>query len=66
MQGATVRKIRHLHGLTQQEAAELLGVSRAAVQQIETERLAMSDRLRQRFREVFDVDDEMLAFLERF
>lgn len=66
MKPETVKRIRHLHGLTQQEVANMLGVSRSTIHLIETNRMTMSERLRRKFCEVFKVDDEMIRFVERF
>lgn len=66
MKPETVKRIRHLHGLTQQEVANMLGVSRSTIHLIETNRMTMSERLRRKFCEVFKVDDEMIRFIERF
>ncbi|MEK4200919.1 helix-turn-helix transcriptional regulator [Cytobacillus sp. FSL K6-0265] len=47
--------LRKLNGLSQIEVAELLGVSRALIAIIETERQPISHRLEQRVKEVFGV-----------
>lgn len=47
--------LRKLNGLSQVEAAKLLGVSRALIAIIETERQPISYRLEQRIKEVFGI-----------
>lgn len=47
--------LRKLNGLSQVEAAKLLGVSRALIAIIETERQPISHRLKQRIEEVFGI-----------
>jgi transcriptional regulator with XRE-family HTH domain len=66
MKPVTLRKIRQLHDLTQEDVAVLLGVSRGAVQQLEAGRLKLSPRLRRKFIEELSVTPDVIEFVERF
>jgi DNA-binding XRE family transcriptional regulator len=66
MRGEIIRKIRQLNGKTQEDVAKVLGVSRGAIQQIETNRMKMSEKLRRKFVQAFDVQPETIEFIQRF
>lgn len=59
--------IRQSQGLTQQEVADMLGVSKTLVCLIERNKKDMSDRVKKRFRETFGAEyvDRCRSFMEQ-
>lgn len=59
--------IRQSKGLTQQEAADMLGISKTLVCLIERGNKGISDRVNKRFRETFGAEhvDRCRTFLEQ-
>jgi len=60
--GRIARRVREARGLTQQQAAEALGVSNVHVSNIENEKAFPSQTLINRYREEFGVDLNVLAW----
>jgi transcriptional regulator with XRE-family HTH domain len=60
------KAIRLKQKMTQQEFAELLGVSRSTIEAIESGRRPISDLVRARLAQKIDLDQESLRFLELY
>lgn len=65
MDGEKFRAIRLWKGMTQQEFADLLGVSVATVARIETGSLDVSPRIRAKIVSRVNLDDDFLDFYEK-
>jgi len=59
------REIRLYHGLSQDEFARLLGVSRSTIQMIEAGKRKITDRIRYRLAKCFDLTPEFIETVER-
>jgi plasmid maintenance system antidote protein VapI len=59
------REIRLYHGLSQDEFARLLGVSRSTIQMIEAGKRKINGRIRMRLAKHFDLTPEFWETVER-
>lgn len=60
------KALRLKQGMTQKNFADLLGVSESTVAAIETGRRNISDTVRARLAQNFEVDKELLLFLDSY
>lgn len=65
MTGLTVRAIRLHYGLSREEFAERLGVSRSTIEAVENGRRKVSTNLRIKIAQTFDLTDDVIAAIER-
>ncbi len=66
MDNQTFKDIRQYKRMSQQQFADYLGVSLAAIAMIETERLNVTDRIQSKLAHVFDITDaDFLSYVER-
>lgn len=65
MTGFAVRAIRLYYGLTQREFAERLGVDNTTICAIERGKRKVSDNMRIKIAQTFDLNDDVIAAIER-
>ena len=65
MKNDMFRACRLFLGMTQEEFAEFLGISKAVVGRIEHGSLAISPRVKAKFVSKFDIDNSFLDFYEK-
>ncbi|MDF1510196.1 helix-turn-helix transcriptional regulator [Robertmurraya sp. DFI.2.37] len=66
MNGNLFRALRMREGMTQEEFGAKLNLSKSAIANIESGRRPISDKVRARLAQKFEIDDNLLYFFESY